>query len=239
MRANSGSLGSVAIALGVSFVLTNGAEADFIGWSVSVVYVDEGHYAFNVFAQFSNAGDRILNVFNTEISTTHAGGFYQSAANPFWKAANTQNVRTSNDSWVCIGTNPNGSGNAGGNGGSVVADPNFVNFEDNNDSTDFSFIESAPDSGGAGWYNSNPTQNEYGYAFQQNRVYVAHLVLAQPILGDDIYWKASATIVRPGVAGSMEVTGAEHWSWFPAPGTVFLLPLAGLILRSRCRRQPG
>ncbi len=206
-----------------------------MGFEVERITLGNGHRVLNVFAKFSNSGDRVLNVYRSDISTTNGNGFFQSAGNPFWKPGNTQNKNTSDDSWVCIGTNPNGSGNAGGSGGNVVADPNFVNFDDANDSTDFSFIESVDAQNGAGWYNGTPT-NTYGYAFDANRVMLAHFVADDAQLGDKLNWYARLTITRPGVPGSSEVvpTGGVMFDWIiPAPGALALLGVAGLASRRR------
>jgi hypothetical protein len=209
------------------------SSADFVGFEVDRLTIG-GHAVLNVYAKFTNSGDRVLNVFRSEISTDNAGGFFHSGANPFWKAGNTQNKNTSDDSWVVVGANPNGTGAAGGGGGNVVADPNFVNFDDANDSTDFSFIESVDEDNGAGWYNGSPT-NTYGYAFEAgNRVLLGHFVAVDAVLGDKLNWFAKLTITRPGVGGSMEVSGEGNFDWIiPAPGALALLGVAGLASRRR------
>lgn len=209
------------------------SSADFVGFEADRIILGNGHIVLNVYAKFTNSGDRVLNVFRSDITTDNASGFHQSG-NVFWKAGNTQNKNTSDDSWIVVGANPNGTGNAGGSGGNVVGDPNFVNFDDANDSTDFSYIESVDEDNGAGWYNGTPT-NTYGYAFEAgNRVLLGHFVAADALLGDQLHWFAKLTITRPGIGGSMEVQGDGTFDWIiPAPGALALLGVAGLASRRR------
>lgn len=221
--------------IAVSFALAVGssAAANFTGYSSELIGLANGHWIMNVYANFSHANDRVLNVYNTNITTTHVGGFHHSEENPYWKAGNTQNKSTSDDSWVAIGTNPNGSGNAGGGGGVIVADPNFVNFDDTNDSTDFSTIESTGT--GAGWYNGAPANN-YGYAFDSNRVLLAHLVFDSN--QGSMTWQVTMTVFLNGATGSTSGVGWQPWSFphVPAPGTFGGLLFAGLGVTGRRRR---
>ncbi len=207
------------------------ANAAFTGYVTEIISLGSGNKVMNVYASFSNANDRVLNVYNTAITTNNASGFFQSAGNPFWKAGNTQNKATSDDSWVAIGSNPNGSGNAGGNGGSVVGDPNFVNFDDANDSTDFSFIEGI--GGGAGWYNGSPA-NTYGYAFDAGRVLLAHFVFAGSTSNTAVSWSVSMAVTFAGDTSATSGVGqGANTFLIPAPGALALLGVAGLSSRRR------
>lgn len=209
--------------------LATAANANFTGYSHELITLGNGHVIANVYANFSHANDRVLNVYNSNITTTHVGGFFHSAGNPFWKAGNTQNKNTGDDSWINIGTNPNGTGNAGGNGGSTVGDPNFVNFDDANDSTDFSVIESIGT--GAGWYNGSPA-NTYGYAFDAGRVLLGHLVFDTN--QGEVTWQGSLTVYLNGATSSTSGVGMQPYSFtIPAPGALALLGLAGLATRRR------
>ena len=98
------------------------AGADFTGWSTELITLGNGHTIMNVYANFDNVGDRVINVYDAAISTNTSGGFFQ-GTNPFWQPG-TQNAMTSDDSWVAIGTNPSGSGNASGS--ITSGDPSFV-----------------------------------------------------------------------------------------------------------------
>jgi hypothetical protein len=205
------------------------ANADFTGWQTEIITLGNGHTIMNVYAGFDNSGDRVINVFNTDITTNAAGGFFQSNTNPFWQPG-TQNKLTSDDSWVCIGTNPSGSGNASGS--ITSGDPSFVNFNDANESSDYSFIESSGT--GAGWYNNNPG-NTWGFANQGgNRVLVAHFVFATGQgAGLSVSWDATLTIKKNGQTGS-ETAGQGQFEFFiPGPGALALLGVAGLAARRR------
>lgn len=217
-------LGSAA-ALGCAAI----ASADFTGWSVERITLGNGHIIMNVYANFSSTSDRLLNVVKTDVSSGLEGGFYQSGSNPFWKPANSQNSQTSDDSWVTIDTNPNGNGNAFGG---CLGDPNFVNFDDQNSSYDFSFIESAGN--GAGWYNGNPSGNNYGFA-DGGKVLVAHFVAANAQIGDTLTWIGRCTVkLANGETATEQGAGTFAFEWIvPGPGALALLGAAGLASRRR------
>lgn len=202
------------------------ASAAFTGWSSEVVNLNNGRYILNVYANFSDTGDRLLNCVNANITTNSAGGFYQSAANPFWAPGGTQNSMTSDDSWVTIDTNPNGNGNAfGGTSG----DPNFVNFNDSSGTTtyDFSVIESAGT--GAGWFNGNPS-NSYGFA-DGGRVLAAHFVVTGS--SSVVNWNVTCIVkLSNGQTVTGQGTGPNTFA-VPAPGAIALLGAAGLASRRR------
>lgn len=210
------------------------ASAGFNGYSGEVINLGNGRSIYNIYASFSHANDRVLNVYNLQLSGSLANEFHQSEANPFWKAGNTQNKNTSDDSWIAIGTNPNGSGNAGGNGGVVVGDPNFINFDDANDSTDFNYIHSIGT--GAGWYNGAPA-NSYGYAFDSGRVLLAHFVLPTNPTGF-LFWSGALTVYLNGATSSTSGvgTGLIPIIW-PTPGALGLFAFAGIGLSGRRRKS--
>ncbi len=204
------------------------AGADFTGWSTELITLGNGHTIMNVYANFDNVGDRVINVYDAAISTNTSGGFFQ-GTNPFWQPG-TQNAMTSDDSWVAIGTNPSGSGNASGS--ITSGDPSFVNFNDANESTDFSYIESSGT--GAGWYNNNPG-NTWGFA-TGGKVLVAHFVAANAQgLGESVSWNATMTITRAGMTGSFtRGAGQNSFAWIiPGPGALAFLGVAGLASRRR------
>ncbi|MBL9140499.1 MAG: hypothetical protein JNK53_01415, partial [Phycisphaerae bacterium] len=125
------------------------------------------------------------------------------------------------------------SGSNNASGSITSGDPSFVNFNDANESSDFSFIESSGT--GAGWYNNNPG-NTWGYAnVGGSRVLVAHFVVANgqgngPI---SINWSATLTIKKAGATGS-ETAGAGQFNFvIPGPGALALLAVAGLASRRR------
>jgi hypothetical protein len=215
--------------------LVSAANADFVGFQAELINLGSGRTAMNVFAVFTNSGDRVINIYDTAISTNTAGGFYQAAANPWWKPGSTQNYLTADDSYVTIGTNPNGNGNAGG---SITAgDPSFVNFDDANESSNFSVIEGSGT--GAGWYNNNPG-NTWGFAnmIAGNKVLVAHFVAASPTsaltLQSFLTWNVKMTYTKNGQTGGFTGTANQQFAWIiPGPGALALLGVAGLSSRRR------
>lgn len=198
-------------ALGVLACITY-ASADFTGWEGELVFLDSGHTIMNVYATFSDANDRVFNVYITDIATNAAGGFHQSAEHPFWKPSSVQNKQTSADSWVTIGTNPNGDGNSSGT--AIAGDPKFVNFDDTNGATDFSVIQSAGD--GAGWYNNNPF-NGWGFANvgggTQPRVLVAHFVVDGVQAGRTLSWEATMTVRQTDGTVAFVGQGKVFFPW--------------------------
>ena len=209
--------------------LASAASAAFTGWSSEVINLGNGHYIMNVYANFNDTGDRLLNCVNANISTNAAGGFYQSASNPFWAPGGTQNKSTSDDSWVTIDTNPNGNGNAfGGTSG----DPNFVNFNDSSGTTtyDFSYIESAGT--GAGWFNGNPS-NTYGFA-DGGKVLAAHFVCGNVTADTSVAWNVTCIVkLSNGQTVTGQGTGANTFFFIPGPGALALVGAAGLASRRR------
>lgn len=213
--------------------LASAANAEFLGWETELITLVNGHTIMNVYAKFDNSGDRVVNVYDAAITTNTAGGFYQSAGQPYWQVSGTQNKMTSDDSYVCIGTNPNGNGNPSG---SITAgDPSFVNYNAESGTTtyDFSVIEGSGT--GAGWYNNNPG-NTWGFANTgDNRVLVAHFVATSAQGADAVNWNATLTITKAGFTGSFtRGAGQNTFAWIiPGPGAMAFLGLAGLASRRR------
>lgn len=180
-----------------ALLLATASTADFIGWQTEAIMLPSGRYAMNIYAGFSNSQDRVQFVYDVALTTSAFNGFYQSPEHPFWQPG-IQNKLTSDDSWVTIGTHPNGNGNSAGS--TITPVPEFMNFDDGNGATDFSFIDGGRD--GAGWYNNNP-QSAWGYAnVGQNRVLLAHIVVTHNSL---VRW--SATMQVRLANGSIQIVG--------------------------------
>lgn len=220
------------IACTVTLVVGATAHADFTGWSVHTFILPSGNTAMNIFANFSNAGDRLLNVYDGFITTNAVGGFHQSASNPFWEPGN-QNMDTADDSFVCIDVNASGNAVAS----SSVGDPGFQNFSDANGATDFNVIHGIHE--GAGWYNPNPTTS-FGLA-DGFKVLVAHFVAAgtlqNPATGI-VAWDARLCFNRAnGQTVLGQGIGLQLFEWgsagIPAPGALGVLAGAALAVRRR------
>lgn len=228
----------LTVAGAAALACTHATQADFLGWTFETAFpASNGFWGMNVYALLSSPGDRLTACSHAAITTTYSGGFYQSAGNPFWSPSSTQSSSTSLDSWVTIGTNPNGNGNAfGGTAGGA----DFVNFADYSGTTtyDFSVIESGP--GGASWYNPSPA-NSYGYPIG-GKVLVAHFVFNLPGVDEPfaprgaVYWNVTANLtLENGV--QMNVGGGDHvFAWIPGPGPLAVLAVAGLGQR-RARKR--
>ena len=138
--------------------LAASAHAGFLGFVASVRNV--GSYTvIDVFAGVSNASDKFLNVYNSNISTSLSGGFYQSGgqSTKTWKP-NTGapwQTRNSIDSFMTAGTF--GGGAYAGEffaSANTNADPNFTGTSWNATPAS-SPANTVPLN--AGWYTGDPT----------------------------------------------------------------------------------
>jgi|GEM_PF-465947 len=187
------------IAIVGSATLAAPSEAGFLGFLFSVRTT--GSYTIiDVYAGVSNASDKFLNVYNTNASTTAAGGFFQAAglANKTWKpdARNFNSTRSSVDSFMTAGTFSGGaydgeyyaSYNTGG-------DPNFTG-------TSWSATTaSAPANtipANAGWYTGDPTSID---------------IQAESLSGLVCRVDSGATPANGNNAGSTGTASATHGIW--------------------------
>lgn len=225
------------------------ANAGFQGFVASVRTVG-GYTLIDIFAGVNNASDKFLNVYDANISTTVAGGFYQASglSNKTWKpdAANFNSTRTSIDSFMTAGTFSGGA-----YGGVYFAstnsngDPNF-NGNTWNATPGSAAATTVP--ANAGWYTGDPTSvdnNAESLAGLTNRVngtngqyathgiWVSHIVLSGTgyTLGTDVSFAAYAS-VKDGISGAVS-QGSSSFAPIPAPGAVALLGLAGFAARRR------
>ena len=193
------------------------------------------YWMMNIYGNFDNPGDRAIFVSQCATTATFAGGFYQSAENPFWVPGAGHNQATSVESWVTLGSNPNGNGNANS---ATVGNGTFLNFADYSGTTtyDFSVIEGGEYSG-AGWYNPS-LFNAYGFPMD-GKVLLAHFVFYVPGVGMNeapqgaVTWIAAIGWNAPNwgtsVGGELEV-----FRFVPSPGALALWATAALL---RTRRR--
>jgi MYXO-CTERM domain-containing protein len=139
------------------------AEGGFLGFVA--LAKQSGSYVFvDVYVAVGNSSDKFLNVYNTNISTTNAGGFYQQPgfATKTWKpdAANFNSTRSSIDSFMTAGTY---SGAA--YGGEYYASTN-TNGDPNFTGTSWSGTPASAAAttipANAGWYTGDPTSVDNG-----------------------------------------------------------------------------
>ena len=112
--------------------LTAAVHADLVGFTASVRTVSGG-YLVNVFAVVNNANDKLVNMsggVDGFISTTSAGGFLQSAANPTFQPNGAQSWSTL-DSFLTVGGGYNATtGNFSGAGATIGDVPWNVTYFD-------------------------------------------------------------------------------------------------------------
>jgi MYXO-CTERM domain-containing protein len=239
---------TLAIAVVGTASLVASADAGFLGF-VAAAKQSGTNVIVDVFAAVSNASDKFLNVYNTNTSTTAAGGFFQATglANKTWKpdAASFNSTRSSIDSFMTAGTYSGGA-----YGGEYYASTN-TNGDPNFTGTSWSGTPASPAATTipalAGWYTGDPTSIDNGaesIAGLQNRIngtgaaganfgiWCAHLVLVgNQAIGTDFTFSAFASI-KDGVSGAVS-QASSSFAAIPAPGAIALLGLAGFAARRR------
>jgi MYXO-CTERM domain-containing protein len=225
------------------------ANAGFQGF-VASVRTSGAYTIMDIFAGVSNASDKFLNVYDANISTTVAGGFFQQAglANKTWKpdTGGFSNTRNSIDSFMTAGTFQGGVYGAQYYASTQTnADPNFTGTSWNATpgSADATTVPA-----NAGWYTGNPTSvdnnaeslsgltgrvNGTNGQFATHGIWVAHLVLSgtNVQIGTDVSFAAFASI-KDGISGALS-QGSSSFAAVPAPGALALLGLAGFASRRR------
>jgi hypothetical protein len=138
--------------------LAASADAGFLGF---VIFAKQqgGNVIVDVYAAVGNASDKFLNVFNTNATTTAAGGFFQATglANKAWKpdAASFSVTRNSIDSFMTAGIYSGGAyGDEYYPSTNTTGDPNFTgtSWSGNPVSAAATTIPA-----NAGWYTADPT----------------------------------------------------------------------------------
>jgi hypothetical protein len=228
-----------------SLILSAAASAEFTGFKLenktaALGGIEAGFMVFELYANFDNALDTVVNVFGGEITANH--NFYQPDEGSLPSKKTFYDTNGPWDSFVTIGFlfgggtgNPDGP-DAGttGDSNATTLDPSF--FEDN-----FLFGSSIDDpegdpTKGAGWFNSNPTANNIqGQAgtYADLKVLLARFTFAidagDPQFTASVTGKLSLTY-KPNNVGSAQVfdQAFELTRIVPAPGAIALLGLAGL-----------
>ena len=160
---------STAIAAGG---LAGSASADFVGWvlEASALTVDGTVYSVvDVYGQFDDSADTVLNIFNSQISNLGGAAFHHNDFNTLsgqpgtWSVQQTANLPSlglteATDSFVRVG-GPVGSNN------STSLDPSFSS----------STAPVPPED--AGWFNSNPPNLQGRVNASTLRTHVARFVI--------------------------------------------------------------
>lgn len=218
---------ATAVAAGACLGCTGTSGADFYGWTIDHIDLPNGNVIINVYAGFTRTSDRLLRVYDANVTTNVAGGFHQSEQNPFWVPA-FQDPQTDDDSFVCIDVNPAGNATAS----YVTPDPNFVNFDDVYGATTFNAIEGV--GSGAGWTNANPT-GSIGLA-DGYKVLVAHFVARgtpQQHPSGWLWWNVTLSYESNGQTQHASQSIIWPWHIVPGPGGLAFLGLGALAPRRR------
>ena len=233
-----------SIAIVSASALATLSHAGFTGWTAFVQRSGD-YYLVDVFAVTAGEPDRMLNIYDSNISTTAAGNFFQAAGNASktWKpdTVTFTSTRAAIDSFMTIGAT-RFAGDASVYAGSTTnGDPNFTGTSWN------ATPASAPANTVptlAGWYTSDPpntslseslalvsgtrlgTQGDWGS-------WAGHLVVSASN-ASIINWAASATVKNTVTGITVQSNFATSFA-VPAPGAVAVLGLVG-IASSRRRR---
>ncbi len=247
---------TIAVAiLGTSSIVAS-ANAGFMGF-VALARQSGSYVLVDVYTAVGNASDKFLNVYETDISTTNAGGFYQQPglATKTWKpdAANFNSTRSSIDSFMTAGTYSGGA-----YGGEYYASTNTYGGP-NLTGTSWNGTPASPPAttfpANLGWYtgepwsvdnnaqllaplavgytrfDSNNTPGSAGSANAQYGIWCSHLVLANATLANlQIYYSAVAP-TRDGVSNTTD--SRRSTLIIPAPGAIALLGIGGIAVRRR------
>ncbi|MEY4810134.1 MAG: hypothetical protein RI986_472 [Planctomycetota bacterium] len=226
---------------------TTSADAGVIGYSSFARTASNGNTVIDVFAVMSNATDRLLNIYNANLTTTQGGStlstYVQQAgtATRGWKPDATTSTRTNDvDSFMTIGVDGGApyEGQYYASAG-TGADGNFTNWS--------SLAPTVPVN--AGWFLSPPTLPDNvaesmsgmtgtrvntGTAGTSNLgIWCAHMVMAPG--SASVFWGGTSA-VKDGVTGATVTTTAQSTNLLavvPAPGALALLGIAGFSSRRR------
>ena len=237
---------SMFIAIVGTASIVASADAGVLGYAAFSYTASNGNVVVDVFTVVSNASDRLLNVYNVNLTTTQGGStlatFVQQAgtATRGWKPDATTSTRSNIvDSFMTIGVD----GGAAYEGqyyasAGTGADGSFTNWS--------SLAPTVP--ANAGWFLSPPTLPDNvaesmsgmtgtrintGTAGTSNLgIWCAHMIMAP---GSTNCWWAGTSAVKDGVTGATVTTTAQstNFAFVPAPGALALLGLAGFSSRRR------
>jgi hypothetical protein len=226
-------------------IATTSADAGVIGYSSFARTASNGNTVIDVFAVMSNASDRLLNIYNANLTTTSGGStlstYVQQAgfSTRGWKPDASSTRSNIVDSFMTIGVN-GGAPDYGQYYASAGtgADGNFSNW---------SSVGATTVPVNAGWFLSPPTlpdnvaesmvgivgtrTNSNAAAAGSNLgVWCSHFVIESGAVGDR-WWNATAAS-KDGLTGAT-ITNTGTFNMVPAPGVLALLGVAGFASRRR------
>ena len=237
---------TVLLVASVASAIAASANAGFLGFTGFTYIASNGNRVIDVFAVVSNASDKLLNVYNANITNNAGAGgatfFTQQAglATRGWKPdANTSSRSNTVDSFMTIGVDggaPYGgqyyaSAATGADGGFTFGWSTLGNTVPANAGW-FLSPPTLPDSIAESLTGMTGTRVNLGPAGADSNlgVWCAHMVMS----GDttSCLWGATAA-VKDGVTGLVSSGSVTAGELIPAPGAIALMGLAGFAARRR------
>ena len=237
---------TVLLVASVASAIAASANAGFLGFTGFTYIASNGNRVIDVFAVVSNASDKLLNVYNANITNNAGAGgatfFTQQSgtATRGWKPDAGSSTRSNIvDSFMTIGVDGGapyegqyyasaGTGADGGftSGWSTLGTTVPVN------AGWFLSPPTLPDGGAATLSGMTGTRINLGPAGADSNlgIWCAHMVMS----GDttSCLWGATAA-VKDGVTGLVSSGSVAAGQLIPAPGAIALLGLAGFAARRR------
>jgi hypothetical protein len=203
--------------------IATSASATFVGWFFESYAVDN-FAVIDVYAQFDNATDTVLNVFNSQISITDGTGFHHNdLAGGDWQPQATPATQAPTDSFVLVGGSV-------GFANTTSLDPSFT-------PSNTPFVPS-----NAGWFNSNPPNLQGRVDAATLRTFVGRFVSVGTDTARSLSFAANlgynqglSTPAQFAFDDGQGFGPTSVVAFVPAPGAIALLGMAGL-LGSRRRR---
>ena len=193
-------------------VISSSTHADFVNFEGEATINTQGNNVVKMYANFDDANNVLLNIFNSEISGNFIHNDVQVGAGGTWTPNASLDIPnfsdSDNDSYVTTGY---GVGTESASNQTSL-DPNF----------DTGIGGTIPVN--AGWFNGNPTN-----AISGDRILIGQFVFSSELADfqfiGNVGFKSNATSTNV-------LFDSGSWS-IPAPGALALLGLGGLVARSR------
>jgi MYXO-CTERM domain-containing protein len=237
---------TVLFVASVASAIAASANAGFLGFTGFSYIASNGNRVIDVFAVVSNASDKLLNVYNANITNNAGAGgatfFTQQAtlATRGWKPdATTSNRSNTVDSFMTIGVNTGApeygqyyaSQGTGADGGFTFGWSTLGNTVPANAGW-FLSPPTLPDSIAESLTGLTGTRVNLGPAGQDSNlgIWCAHMVMDGSTTS--CLWGATAAI-KDGVTGLVSSGSVTAGQLIPAPGAIALMGLAGFAARRR------
>jgi hypothetical protein len=226
------------------------AFAEFTGFKVESKTqeyggLEAGFFVYEIYANFDNANDTVVNIFGGEIFATE--NFYQPDESALPSKKSFYDTNGPWDSFVTIGFQyGGGTGNPDGPDAGTTGDTNAAGLDPSFSEESFLFGNAIDDeegdpTKGGGWFNTNPTANNIqGKAgtYADLKVLLARFtfVIEGHGCGPTVTGKLSITY-KPNNVGSAQVfdQAFEYGPLCPGPAAAWLLVACGSLGSGRRR----